>query len=59
MPATKKRAETISVRRAAERLGLDVKTVRAAVHRGELAGFTIGRVMKVSLAAVEAKLAGK
>lgn len=37
----------LSVQEASEATGLDVKTVRAAVARGEIPGRRIGRLIKI------------
>jgi excisionase family DNA binding protein len=37
----------LSVPEAAEATGLDVKTVRAAIGRGEIPGQRIGRLIKI------------
>jgi len=37
----------LGVREAAEATGLDEKTVRSAVERGEIPGMRIGRLIKI------------
>ena len=49
----------LSVRELAERLELDVKTVYAAAHRGEIPTIVIGRRILIPARWLEQKLAGQ
>lgn len=50
------KSETMSMKEAAARLGVDLQTVRRAIKRGELPASRLGRRVLVIRSAVEAKL---